>query len=283
MWDNHSEYAKNQIDKFVLIMERSIDNFAPLKMETITTLMEKLPNWTEDQIVSTWYEIAIRKAFYASKIINDIPLNVIQNINSDNLLATTTKYRVPPLKLCNQVLQASGFLEKTVDKMIRDPHNLSNEKIREFICLALQNDLDTPVTWRWLRNKSREFEKQLEDLFRTLGLSFKVEIELMNEQIGQYGRSIATPDILFNETHTIVVSHPDGRITRHPVNWIDAKSYIFTGRKNVLEQLEKQAQSYISLFGPGAFIFQYGFINTINIENVVFLSDPLITWNNKKI
>src|SRR5208282_373265 len=141
--------------------------------------------------------------------------------NGDDLLKISKEYNVPPLGLVRHVLQSRGWPKKLVNSWIITPNRVEDQEIYSLIVRAWENDSENPTTGKILSEKSRQYELQVEKMFRDMGLVFKTQEQLVQEQIERYGRAIRTPDFLLINPVYIVVSHPDGSKTRHLIKWID--------------------------------------------------------------
>lgn len=128
------------------------------------------------------------------------------------------------------------------------------------------------------------FERSLERHLRNLGLKFRTQEDLVAEQRQlPEGRAFATPDILFDHPVQIVVND-----CKHMITWIDAKNYIYApicsdlNRINtdryrlsfIDESIVKQNIKYNKHFGPGAFVFAYGWAQLTypDLDGAIFLS-----------
>ena len=113
------------------------------------------------------------------------------------------------------------------------------------------------------KEQSRKFEIRVEKFISDFGVPFQTE-----ETIRYAKTYTLTPDILFDSDVIIEVGGIE-----HRVKWLDAKNYIFMGHMTpfILESLKKQADKYGKMFGPGAFVFRYGFVADISIDHVLLL------------
>lgn len=134
------------------------------------------------------------------------------------------------------------------------------------------------------QNAGELFERSLERHLRKLGLKFRTQEDLVAEQRQMPdGRAYATPDILFDQPVEFVVGDKIYRVT-----WIDAKNYIYApicsdlNRINtdryrpsfIDESIVKQNDKYNKHFGPGAFVFAYGWAQLTypDLGGAIFLS-----------
>ncbi len=93
--------------------------------------------------------------------------------------------------------------------------------------------------------------------FRTLGVPFKTQNELADEQIAEFGRAIITPDVLI--TGELYV---DGV----RLYWIDFKDYVGCPLHYIVTSCREQAAKYTLKWGRGAFCFRGGHVEGFNID-----------------
>lgn len=127
---------------------------------------------------------------------------------------------------------------------------------------------------------------------RGLGLEFQTQEELVEEQKAKHGRAVITPDVLLVKPITLRVTQPDRKVEEHTIRWIDAKNYLLVPAINashlhkltkdhhpstfIEKSIREQAGRYVQEYGPGAFVFHYGFMDGIKIPGVIFLDGSQI-------
>jgi hypothetical protein len=272
-WINSQEYTPEETDGFIRTIRKYSHGFSPLSQEKLSDMRAEIDNkWSDEQIIATWHLFATQQSLRAEHRLNSIPKSILSTINHQNLLHFAHKYNVPPLALVKRVLEAQGNTKATVDKWLNNPSTTTDKNTHEMIVLGWENDSENPTTIKILFNKSREYEIEVEEMLRKTGIPFKTQEELVKEQIEIYGRPVITPDFLFLEPVIIIVNHPDGSVTDHIVHWIDVKNYMLLGTSFITKSIKNQAEKYVKEFGEGCLMFNYGFVNSVEIPGTVILS-----------
>lgn len=142
-----------------------------------------------------------------------------------------------------------------------DFRKLSGEQIKQFY----EIQADTISNSKESKIQSELFERSLENYIRNLGIKFKTESDIHREH-GKDMEHYLTPDILFDDIVELII---DG--DSYPIKWMDAKNYSLIKVPFILKSLHKQSKKYNRAFGPGAFIFHYGFEDDIQIPNTQIL------------
>lgn len=139
----------------------------------------------------------------------------------------------------------------------------------EFKNLMLQIKKDSDVDNQKSKNRSVYFENILEKFLDTYNIKYKTETEIKLESVHNL-----TPDILFDKPIQILVND-----VYYNIYWIDAKNYCLIDLPFVIKSLKEQAKKYNAAFGPGAFVFSYGFESGIEIDNVLILDGTFMNGN----
>jgi hypothetical protein len=105
---------------------------------------------------------------------------------------------------------------------------------------------------------SNIFEKQLNNVFDKLSIEYYTE-----RQLRELGKTI-TPDIVFKKPIFVQI---DNKIIE--LNWLDAKNYMFIGKKSnfIYGSLTKQAKKYNNTYGEGGFVFSLGYATNCYITD----------------
>lgn len=114
--------------------------------------------------------------------------------------------------------------------------------------------------------RAMQFERSLEIYLADQKLRFRTEEDIKIDK--DY---TITPDILFDEPITVEL---DG--VKHVIRWMDAKNYMLVNVPFIMKSLHKQAAKYNNTFGPGAFVFHYGYDKTIAIPNTTILDGSFL-------
>lgn len=111
-----------------------------------------------------------------------------------------------------------------------------------------------------VRERAMQYERTLENWFRSKGIEFQTEEELRQE-----GRA-NTPDILLRQPIKIVIDR-----NVHTIYWIDAKDSTLVNFGFITRKLRKQAERYTKEYGRGAMIFSGGIDSSVLIPGALVL------------
>jgi hypothetical protein len=272
-WRNTQEYTPDEARDFIKSIKRHSRGFTPLTTAKFRIMRKEIaPKWTDDQIISSWHLLATQRSLKNHRHVFEIPLETLRDLSAENLLKVSQQYQAPPLAVVYRALLAKGCIKSVADKWTKTPNLVTDPQLHALIIKGWENDSENPTTFKMLFQKSREYELEVERLLRRTDIQFKTQENLVKEQTELYGRPIITPDFLFLEPVMVIVTHPDGSVTDHRVNWIDVKNYMFMGADFITRSLKEQASKYVKEFGEGAFLFHYGFVNSISIPGTIMLA-----------
>jgi hypothetical protein len=170
---------------------------------------------------------------------------------ADEILRFSRKYNYPPVLVYKMVYgKADTFCDQKILRQLED-HDVFFRQSRQE-----QSARDAAA-----------FEVSVVEAFRHAGVDashIRTQEELVEEQREKYGRPVATPDLLFR--------HPV-QVNGRKIMWVDAKNFYACDLPFVRRSLEEQAAKYNKHFGPGAFMFRYGFSEKYrDSEGVMHLS-----------
>lgn len=120
------------------------------------------------------------------------------------------------------------------------------------------------------RKRAQAFEESLETFLQAQHVDFHTEREIIDQQLHKL-----TPDILFKEPIEIQVNDEI-----HIIHWMDAKNYFLINVPFIMNNLQTQSKKYNDEFGAGAFVFHYGFDESIKIENTLILDASMFDHKN---
>jgi phenylpropionate dioxygenase-like ring-hydroxylating dioxygenase large terminal subunit len=272
-WNNNLEFTAEEAKVFVTAIKKYVYGFEPLSQARFRAMRKDIDSkWTNDQILSSWRLLTTQHALRCYKNANTVPEPVLKRITYKNLLKFSKIYEVPPLALVSRALVAQEFSKTVTDKWIHQPNLITDADIHKLVITGWNHDSENPTATKLIFQKSQEYERQVERLLRSKGIAFKTQDQLVKEQTELYGRAIITPDFLLTEPIMVVVTHVDGTITERIIHWIDVKNYMFMGAGFITKGLLEQAAKYVKEFGEGAFMFHYGFVNSISISGTIMLA-----------
>jgi len=130
-----------------------------------------------------------------------------------------------------------------------------------------------------VRGAADVFERAVEGYLKGCGVLFRTEEEQKRrfEGMKQPGELMPpTPDFMLTGpvnliSHTIVDGDRDSAKHGVRINWIEAKMFygastIPSGTSNAVGGILPTAKKYIKNYGPGAFVFSYGFGSELKAE-----------------
>lgn len=263
-WINRMVFKEKDINKILDEVAKGIKDFGPIRQNEMIKLdnIAKNKNLPLGMLISFRNILSSQKNIDAKKNISknfhkikDDYLNLIKE-NRLNIPAFFSKYKIPPLAIL-KILQNNNI-------------NVS----KEFFNYAKNNDFENPEFFRKILFHSDKFEEILIGWIRKNfpKIKFKTQNELAKEQKEMYGRPLVTPDILFDEPILFKISNPDGSQYEQLVRWIDAKNYTLVNLPFIIQSITRQSEKYNNQFGPGALIFNYGFVDNIKVPNTAILS-----------
>ncbi|GIQ82568.1 protein of unknown function with TPD sequence-motif [Kipferlia bialata] len=170
----------------------------------------------------------------------------------------------PPVNTMRAILKARQWDKAKVKAALQSPDTLlSTRDAREFR-QAEAVDVVSKADQTAKAEKARLFEEVLRDHFSQLGVSYRVESDLIQEQkaASPDGTVTATPDLLLLDPVTI---------NGHPVHWVDAKCFYGADLPLPKKSAQKQAARYTKHFGPGAIVYMRGFCDALDVPGALLL------------
>ena len=163
----------------------------------------------------------------------------------------------PPVLLGLMLSAEIGLPRKQFWKYVRDPESCHDKRLKKELKQIAEEDMIYSPRGAQLQTERGQWgEKMLQDWLDRRGLKYRTEIELR----GEYTK---TPDCLLEKPIQI-----DGV----KVHWIESKASFGDDielRKNVRRQLKP----YTEMFGTGAVVYWFGFIEGIEPPEGVRLLD----------
>jgi len=191
------------------------------------------------------------------KIVNDYK-------NKRNILSISKKYDGSPLNIMRIILSQTNSKER-VKKLFNKPQLLDDYDYIQFQT-AKSNDDFALVNQDEIQERAEQFERQIEEVLKKIGVKYKTQNQLAKEQINSHGRAFSTPDFLIESDLTI---------NGHEIKWIDAKNFFGSDVSFVKNKITDQTKKYIKNYGKGSIIFNLGFNESYFDSNILFLA-----WNS---
>jgi hypothetical protein len=186
--------------------------------------------------------------------------NIINNYdNGINILELSKKYDASPLNLLRLIFK---FKYKTkLTQLIKNNIILDN-KDKEQIKIAIDNDIYALINQDIILKKSNNFELKIEKILDSKNIKYKTQNQLIDEQIKESNIITNTPDFLILD---------DLYINDIKINWIDAKNFYGLDSKFVKKKIEKQTKKYLEKWGSGSIIFNLGFGSKLNFNDILLI------------
>lgn len=187
-----------------------------------------------------------------SMIINDYN-------NGMGVLELSSKYDGSPLNILRLIF-ASKY-KKKLTQLIKSKKILSSEDTTQ-LDLAISNDLYALINQDKVLKKSTEFELSIQEILDKLGIQYKTQEQLAQEQIEESDKAINTPDFLILD---------DLWINGKKINWIDAKNFYGLNTQYIKKRIKHQTKKYLDVWGSGSIIFSLGFSSELKIPGILFI------------
>ena len=262
LWHNYKVYTPSIINERMNFIKSRINYkfpMSPTEKEVLTSYANKIQE-TPYQIYSFSNMIRIQ---------NDINNSTFykRNVKTIRDNFTNTMSSLPIESAPDKIdLTIKNFMNNVVT-----PANLTIDIIKS-TPIYKELDLDQSTYIQTIRktyrdhnidvlNRSKKFEIDLENFLKDCDIDFKNEADIIREKIHKL-----TPDVLLTEPIEIIVNDENNQI-----NWLDAKNYTLVNIPFIIKSLHKQANKYNKAFGKGAFVFHYGFDESIKIPDTLIL------------
>jgi hypothetical protein len=249
IWPTKHVFTESQIQDALDFI--NFNNFGAISQSEFAKLKKysadhKIPI---EQMISFRNMLITEKSIQSSKEIYKYRQQLKNDAKSTNADEFFKKYPLDPI----QIIKELGR-DNVSEEILKYADNFSKENKEKFSAI---------------QKKARSYEIFIEDWVKKSApnIKFQTEETLRSEQIEKHGRVIATPDILFDEP--VILKTKD---SEHLIRWIDAKDYCLVDIPFIMKKLVEQAETYTTLYGPGAFCFHYGITQGIEIPNTILLS-----------
>lgn len=258
IWVNVKKYNPNIINFHINFIKKNMKSILPLDTLEKNKLATYANNNNIDKkmLYSMRNTLRTQKEIDCSRRFNRDKNNIIQLFsnminNGDHDIQYFVKKSQMPY---NWIIKLIKTLPEYDDLSLEELQYLENTKEK---LLKIENKS---------KINSQIFETKLEKYLSKCGIEYRTEQDIIRD--GDYP---VTPDILFDKPIDIIV---DGKV--HTIAWMDAKNYILINVPFIIRSLKKQASKYNDYFGEGAFVYHYGFDNSIKIPGVIMLDGSIL-------
>ncbi len=175
-----------------------------------------------------------------------------------SIVEIAEKERFSPILLVHILLPAMEISKKKTKKMVKNPEIADDERLEKEIREAMAIDyLYSPRAHDEQRRRGLEGESRLFEWLDSKG------IEYIKEDDMEKGEGVKTPDALLKSPIKLF-----GR----EIIWFDSKS-LFGDPEEIKRAYERQFKHYLEVFGPGAVIYWYGFVEYEDMPREILILD----------
>ena len=195
------------------------------------------------------------RRFYVVK--RQIPRLVHQWRRGRAMLDIAREWKFPPVLLGQQMLAELGVPRKKVWGTFLHPETAPDARIRHEVQDLLAADMIySPRGMELQRERGRRGEERLQRWLEKHGIGYRTEKDLR----GKYAK---TPDALLDEP---IIFYGQ------KLTWIESKAN-FGDDVELRKNLRRQLAPYTELFGEGAVVYWYGYVDGAESPNGILLWD----------
>ncbi len=182
------------------------------------------------------------RRFYVVK--RQVPRLVSQWKRGRSMLEIAREWRFPPVLMGQQMLAELGIPRKKVWQTFLNPDTAPDDRLRREVGELLENDLIySPRGMELQRERGRKGEDRLVRWLEKHGIGYRTEKDLR----GKYAK---TPDALLDEPIIFL---------GQKLTWIESKAN-FGDDVELRKNLKRQLAPYTQIFGEGAVVYWYGYV-----------------------
>jgi len=195
------------------------------------------------------------RRFYVVK--RQMPHLAAQWKRGRSMLEIARDLRFPPVLLGQQMLGELGIPRKKVWGTFLHPETAPDARIRRDVEQLLAHDMIySPRGMELQRERGRKGEERLQRWLDKHGIGFRTETDLR----GKYAK---TPDALLDEP---IIFYGQ------KLTWIESKAN-FGDDVELRKNLKRQLGPYTQLFGEGAVVYWYGYVDGAQSPDGILLWD----------
>jgi hypothetical protein len=183
------------------------------------------------------------RRFYVVK--RQLPRLVSQWKNGRTILEIAREWKFPPVLMGQQMLGELGIPRKKVWGTFLNPESAPDRRLRtEVEALLAADRIYSPHGMELQRERGRKGEERLAKWLEQHGIGYRTEKDLR----GKYAK---TPDALLDEP----IYFRGQKLT-----WIESKAN-FGDDVELRKNLKRQLGPYTEIFGEGAVVYWYGYVD----------------------
>lgn len=222
-------------------------------------------NMSVDQGLSLRKALMQEKAVYGHyKMMNKSNTFLKRYENGESVLQLSRRFDFPPVAIFRAILTARGWSKVKIRDSLRAPDKKLTKRDADEFREAEEKDRVTNVDQGETAVRADLFEVVLGNYLDTLGIKYRRQEDLLNEQKKEHGRPLNTPDFLIMD---------DLKINGKSIAWIDAKNFYGANVSFAKKKTKKQMNRYIDEWGAGAIVYRHGFCEGMKIPGVLMLDE----------
>ena len=195
------------------------------------------------------------RRFYVVK--RQLPRLVGQWKHGRSILDIAREWKFPPVLMGQQMLGELGIPRKKVWQTFLNPDTAPDARLRQEVSDLLENDLIySPRGMELQRERGRKGEERLQAWLEKHGIGYRTEKDLR----GKYAK---TPDALLDEPIIFF---------GQKLTWIESKAN-FGDDVELRKNLKRQLAPYTQIFGEGAVVYWYGYVDGAESPDGIILWD----------
>ncbi len=195
------------------------------------------------------------RRFYVVK--RQLPRLIFQWKNGRSILDIAREWKFPPVLMGQQMLGELGIPRKKVWGTFLHPETAPDARIRKEVEELLAADrIYSPEGMELQRERGRKGEDRLAKWLEQHGIGYRTEKDLR-------GKFAKTPDALLDEP----ITHNGQKLT-----WIESKAN-FGDDVELRKNLKRQLGPYTEIFGEGAVVYWYGYVDGAESPKGILLWD----------
>lgn len=249
-YKSYSKISDEEIDK---IYNKIINKFKSTSV--------KLPKYFCPEIILSIRANLMRSHMIAnhSKVVSSGPKIIMDYNDGSGVLELSTKYDGSPLNILRLIF---AFKYKKKLTMLIKSNDILSSRDATQLDLAISNDLYALINQDKILKKSADFELKIQKILDKLGIRYKTQDQLAQEQIKKFEKATNTPDFLILDNLWI---------NGQKINWIDAKNFYGLNTHYIRKRIREQTKKYLDAWGSGSIIFSLGFGSGLKIPGILFI------------
>ncbi len=167
------------------------------------------------------------------------------------------KENFPPVLIASFIMSELGYSKRKIKEFIRNPELVEDKRLRLELEKAVQEDfVYSPASSEAQAKNGRRAEDFIAEWLDKNKVPYQTEVESREKGLSK------TPDFLLKKKILI-----KGR----EVNWIESKSS-FGDPYEVRRNSRLQLSYYVKMFGPGAVVYWYGYVEGLKPRGFILLT-----------